>query len=85
MSYQLHSEVGGDSACKGKDAWDVVRMVVTVIMMMVAMMMMIKVMMMMMMIKIIMMNKLPMSDVVDDTIQKIIALKRIQRKKSQRQ
>jgi hypothetical protein len=79
MSYQLHSEVGGDSACKGKDAWDEVMMVVTVIMMMVAMMM-IKV----MMIKIIMMNKLPMSDVVDDTIQKIIALKRIHRKKSQR-
>jgi uncharacterized membrane protein (Fun14 family) len=78
MSYQLHSEVGGDSACKGKDACDEVRIVVTVIMMMVAMMM-IKVM-MMMMIKIIMMNKLPMSDVVDDTIQKIIALKRIHRK-----
>ena len=83
MSYQLHSEVGGDSACKGKDAWDVVMMVVTVIMMMVAMMM-IKVM-MMMMIKIIMMNKLPMSDVAYDTIQKISALKRIHRKKSQRQ
>jgi hypothetical protein len=56
-------------------------MVVTVIMMMVTMMMIV----MMMMIKIIMMNKLPMSDVVDDTIQKINTLNRIHRKQLQRQ